>query len=146
MPFTAKLVMLSPCLLFFLINTIFILVSILLLVIVRNVCHCKIRQGHNDVITTIFNRAGAIIGIIIAFVVVILWQEYNKSRDNALKEGTEALELYKDLSLYPDQKQAVKPIKSLIQFTKLVIEDEYPAMAAMKGSRGSRPGIGQPQE
>ena len=137
MPFTARLVMVSPCLLLFLINAIFILFSILLLVIVRNVCHHKIRKGHNDVIATIFNKAGAIIGIIIAFVVVILWQEYNKSKDNALKEGTEALELYQDLGLYPDQKQAAKPIKSLLQFTKLVIEDEYPAMADMRTSQAA---------
>jgi hypothetical protein len=134
MPFTAKLVMVSPCLLLFLINAIFILFAILLLVIVRNVTHYKTRQSQNEVIAPIFNKAGAVFGIIIAFVVVILWQEYNKSRDNALKEGTEALELYRDLNLYPIQKQVADSIKFLVQFTKSVVEDEYPAMADMKKS------------
>ena len=68
----------------------------------------------------------------IAFVVVVLWQEYNKSQDNALKEGTEALELYRDLTLYPDQKKAADSIKSLTQFARLIIDDEYPAMADMR--------------
>jgi uncharacterized membrane protein YraQ (UPF0718 family) len=137
MPFTAKLVMLSPVLLYFLINAVFILTSVALLCLVRKCSHYQIRRSQNDVIATIFNKAGALVGIMIAFVVVILWQEYNKSRDNALKEGTEALELYRDLILYPDQEQAAGAIKSLGQFAKLVVEDEYPAMADMRMSQAT---------
>ena len=71
----------------------------------------------------------------IAFVVVVLWQEYNKSQDNALKEGTEALELYRDLTLYPNQKKAADAIKSLAQFAKIDYWEEYPAMADMRLSQ-----------
>ena len=99
MPFTAKLLMLSPWLLFILINTLFIGFSISLLYIVRRSAQCQMRKGHNDVAASIFNKAGTVFGIILAFVVVILWQEYNKSIDLASKEGTEALELYQDLNL-----------------------------------------------
>ncbi len=134
MPFTARLVMLSPWLLLILINTVFIGTSILILCVVRRIAHYKIRQSHNDVIASIFNKAGTVFGIMLAFVVVILWQEYNKAVDSAKKEGTEALELYRDLSMYPNQKQADSAIQSLVNFTKLVIEDEYPAMANMRTS------------
>jgi hypothetical protein len=137
MPFTAKLVTLSPWLLFILINAVFVGISVLSLYIVRWCVHYQIRQSHNDVIASIFTIAGTIFGIMIAFVVVILWQEYNKSMDNALKEGTEAIELYRDLSLYPNQEQAASAIKSLVQFAKLVIEDEYPAMAKMRMSQAT---------
>ena len=135
MPFTAKLVMLSPWLLFILINAVFIGTSVLILYIIRRIAHYKIRQSHNDVIASIFNKAGTVFGIMIAFVVVILWQDYHKAMDSALKEGTEALELYRDLSLYPNQKQADSALKSLVHFAKLVIEDEYPAMANMRMSQ-----------
>ena len=134
MPFTAKLLMLPPWLLYVLINALFIGFSILLLHTVRWCAHCKMRKGHNDVVASIFNKAGTVFGIILAFVVVILWQEYNKSVDLALKEGTEALELYQDLRLYPDQKQAAGAIQSLVNFAGLVVNDEYPAMARMKTS------------
>ena len=137
MPFTAKLVMLSPGLLFFLINASFILISVLLLCTIRWWVHYQIRQSQNDVIGSIFTKAGTIFGVLIAFVVVILWQEYNKSKDSALKEGIEALELYRNLSLYPNQDQAAKAIKSLVQFGKLVVEDEYPAMANMRTSQAT---------
>ncbi len=135
MPFTAKLVMLSPWLLFILINAVFIGTSVLILYIIRRIAHYKIRQSHNDVIASIFNKAGTVFGIMIAFVVVILWQDYHKAMDSALKEGTEALELYRDLSLYPNPKQADSALKSLVNFAKLVIEDEYPAMANMRMSQ-----------
>jgi hypothetical protein len=135
MPFTARLLMIPPWLLYILINALFIGFSILLLYIVRGCAQCQMRKGHNDVVASIFNKAGTVFGILLAFVVVILWQEYNKSVDLALKEGTEALELYQDLNLYPDQKQAASAIKSLVHFAELVIKDEYPAMAKMKTSQ-----------
>ena len=135
MSFTARLLMLSPWLLFFLINAFFIGTSMLMLIIVRCCIHYKLRQSHNDVITSIFNKAGTIIGIMMAFVVVILWQDYHKAMDNALKEGTEALGLYRDLIIYPNVKQAEIARNSLVNFVKLVINDEYPAMVKMKISQ-----------
>ena len=57
-----------------------------MLFIVRCVAHYKNRQSHNDVITSIFNKAGTVIGIMLAFVVVILWQDYHKAMDNAMTE------------------------------------------------------------
>jgi len=134
MPFTARLLMLPPWLLFILINALFIGFSILLLHTVKHCAQCQMRKGHNDVAASIFNKAGTVFGIILAFVVVILWQEYNKSMDLASAEGTEALELYQDLSLYPDQKQAAGPLTALVHFAELVIKDEYPAMAKLKTS------------
>ena len=88
MPFTARLLMLPPWLLFILINALFIAFSILLLSIVRRCAQCQMRKDHNDVAASIFNKAGTVFGIILAFVVVILWQEYNKSMDLASKEGS----------------------------------------------------------
>jgi hypothetical protein len=134
MPFTARLLMLPPWVLFILINALFIGFSLLLLHIVKHFGQGQMKKGHNDVISSIFNKAGTVFGIILAFVVVILWQEYNKSMDLASKEGTEALEFYQDLSLYPDQKQAAGATNSLVRFAELVVRDEYPAMAKLKTS------------
>jgi hypothetical protein len=132
MPFTARLLIMPPWLLFVLINTLFVGLSILLLYLVRRWARYQVRKGHNDAVSSIFNKAGTVFGIMLAFVVVILWQEYNKSGDRAVKEGTEAFELYQDLRLYPNQKQAAGAANSLVHFAKLVITDEYPAMARMQ--------------
>jgi hypothetical protein len=132
MPFTAKLLLLPPWLLFILINIIFIGISVFLLHVIRGVVQYQLCKGHNDVVASIFNKAGTVFGIVLAFVVVILWQDYNKSMDRALKEGIEALELYQDLNAYPDKGQISRASKSLLNFADLVVKDEYPAMAKMK--------------
>lgn len=134
MPFTARLVMLSPGWLYILLNVVFVLAAIGLLCLVRWSVHYQTRRCQNDVTASIFNKAGAIYGIMIAFVVIILWQEYNKSKDNALKEGTGALELYQDLSLYPNREETAGATTALVRFARLVVEDEYPAMAKMQTS------------
>lgn len=134
MPLPAKLLMWSPWLVFFLINLSFVGVSLALLFIIRVGLHYEVRQRHNDVASAIFNRAGAIHGIILAFVVIVLWQQYDHAYEAALKEGTEAQELYLDLSLYPDQDQVRDARRSLTKFVHLVVEDEYKAMKEMKTS------------
>ena len=73
--FHCQTVMLSPGWLFLLINAVFVLISVGLLCLVRCCVHYQTRRCQNDVTASIFNKAGAIFGIIIAFVVVILWQE-----------------------------------------------------------------------
>ena len=63
-----------------------------------------------------------------------MWQEYSQGVDNALREGTEAMALYRDLTLYPDKEQTAGSIKALLDFARQVVEDEYPAMAKMERS------------
>lgn len=134
MALPAKLLILPPWLLFLLINLVFVGVALSFLTLVRLCFHKQMQQGHNEMANPIFNRAGAIHGIILAFVVIVLWQQYDKAYDDALREGTEARELYRDLSLYPNQGQVRDALKSLAAFAKAVVEEEYPALCQMKFS------------
>ncbi len=134
MPLPAKLLMWSPWLVFFLINLTFVGVSLSLLFIIRVYCHYEVRKRHNDVASAIFNRAGAIHGIILAFVVIVMWQQFDKAYGDALNEGNEARELYRDLSLYPKEDQVREALQSLGKFAHAVVADEYPAMREMKAS------------
>ncbi len=134
MPFTAKLLMLPPWLLFILINIVFIGFSLLVFWGITRLLSCKKRRDLNEVASPIFNRAGAFFGFLLAFVVVVMWQEYTKAVDDASREGTEAMALYRDLSLYPNKDQAAAAIQSLIDFARKVVEDEYPAMVKMQRS------------
>lgn len=134
MPFTAKLLTLSPWLFLFLINLTFIAPFLILLFILHRYFPYELRKSHNDVASAIFNRAGAMYGILLAFVVVVLWQQYHNADDIALKEGNAAFELYRGFTLYPDKSQTEVPINSLSIFVRTVLTEEYPAMAQMKMS------------
>jgi hypothetical protein len=134
MPFTAKLLMISPWLLLILINATFIAFSLIIAVIIKLCFPYEMRKSHNDVATAIYTRAAAIYSIMLAFVVVLLWQQYHRAADNALKEGKEAVQLYRDLRIYPDKEQAAPAVKALLEFVRSVIEEEYPAMGQMRTS------------
>ena len=95
----------------------------------------QVRKDHNDVIAAIFARVAAMFGILLAFVVIILWQEYQTADGNALKEGNVAVDLSRDLIFYPDKAQAEGATTSYLKFVKSVVEDEYPAMAQLQKSQ-----------
>jgi len=117
-------------------------ITLFFLFIIRGCFRYQIRQQSNDVASAIFNRAGAIHGIILAFVVIVLWQQYDKAYEDALEEGNQAQELYRDLSLYPNQKQVQPARQSLSKFVNLVVKNEYPAMSQMETSPATEQGMG----
>ncbi len=137
MPFTAKLLMLSPVLLYFIIIAVFLGISLGLFFIITRLIHYQTRQRDNVISSSVFNRIGAMYGVLLAFVVVVMWQQYGKAVDNASREGTAALGLYRDLNLYPDKEKTDKAIKSLVEFVRKVVKDEFPAMVQMKDSQAT---------
>jgi hypothetical protein len=134
MPLMARILNLSPWLVLLLINAMFIGVTLLLLFLSRSFIPSKVKRDHYEVVSTIFARAAAMFGILLAFVVVMLWQEYQLADGRALKEGNIAIDLYRDLMFYPDKSEINNSILSYLKFIKSVVEDEYPAMAQLKRS------------
>jgi hypothetical protein len=134
MPFTAKLLIISPWLLLILINTTFVAFSLIIAAIIKYCFHYETRKSHHDVASSIYSTTVSIFGIMLAFVVVLLWQQYHRAADNALKEGKEALQLYRDLNVYPDKRESAPAVKALMEFVKSVIDEEYPAMGQMRTS------------
>jgi predicted negative regulator of RcsB-dependent stress response len=100
----------------------------------RRLTNPQMRMSHNDVAGFIFTTVGAIYGVLLAFITVIVWDNYNKVAENADKEAVSALAMYRNLSLYPDQEQAGKVAQSLVAFIHSTVDDEYSAMAQMKKS------------
>ena len=134
MPFTAKLLVISPWLLLILINATFVAFSLMIAAIIKYCFPYETRISHHDVASSIYSTTVSIFGIMLAFVVVLLWQQYNRAADNALKEGKEALQVYRDLRVYPNKGEAAPTVKALMEFVKSLIDEEYPAMGQMRTS------------
>jgi hypothetical protein len=134
MPFIAKLAALSPFLAYLLIIAFFLGFGVVLTVATRRFTDSQTRRAHNDIAGYIFTTVGAIYAVLLAFTTVTVWEQYNGAAENAAREATAALSLYRNLSLYPDQEQAGKAAQSHLAFMHAVVEDEYPAMAKMKRS------------
>jgi hypothetical protein len=134
MNFIANLATLNPALVYLLIVTSFLAFGLALALITRRLTDYLMRRSHNDIAGYIFATIGAIYGVLLAFLTVIVWEQYNSAAGNATKEANEALAMYRDLSLYSDQEPAGQARQSLLAFMHAVVEDEFPALAKLKRS------------
>ena len=71
---------------------------------------------------------GVIFALILAFVAVATWQNYNKVTDGVLKEANSLHNVYRNLGAYPEPFRS--ETKALIrQYVQCVITDEWPKQA-----------------
>lgn len=136
MPFTQKLLYYIPTpLLGAIIISIFVGISIGGLLLVRRfVPHHKLKL-HNDVAGSIFEALGMAYTVLLAFVVVIAWQSFDKSSLNVEKEANCLVDLYRDSVSFPETMKG--QIHSLIkEYAHTVIGEEWTMLA--KGEQSQR--------
>jgi hypothetical protein len=105
-------------------------------VFVRNRMHGRVREGHNDVLVPIFLTAGTIYAVLLAFIVIAVWENYGAAHDNAAEEASTLTTLYRQTNGMPDKEQA--EMRELLRsYTEDVINLEWPAQAK-NGSASSK--------
>ena len=136
MPFTQKLIYYIPTpVLGTIIVSAFVIMSIGGLLLVRLfVPHHRLKV-HNDVAGSIFGTLGMAYTVLLAFVVVIAWQSFDKSALNVEKEANCLVDLYRDSVSFPETLKG--QIHSLIkEYTDTVINEEWKALA--RGEQSER--------
>lgn len=103
-----------------------------LVLLVRQFVHHSILKKHNDIAGFVFATVGVLYGVMLAFVVILVWEQYNDAKSTAEREAAQAYSLYRDLSIYPQQAEAKQALDSLGSFVRSVVDKEYPALYAMK--------------
>ena len=106
---------------------VFILFSIAGLLIVRHfVPHSRLKI-HHDVADPILGAVGAVYAVLIAFVVVTVWQTFDKSNSNVEMEANYMADIYRDAEAFsPDFRQKVGDL--MREYRQAVADDEWPAM------------------
>ncbi|MGA8571496.1 MAG: hypothetical protein ACLP7A_14195 [Desulfobaccales bacterium] len=133
--FYSNLATLNPLLAYLLIFTFFVGSSLVIAFATHHFTNYQTRRSHNDIAGFIFTTVGTIYAVLLAFITVIAWEQYNAASENAAKEATTALAMYPNLSVYPDQEQAGKVAQDLLAYIHAVTEDEFPKMAKMERSQ-----------
>jgi hypothetical protein len=104
------------------------------LVVVRGNVELRQLEAHQDVAGFILAVVGVVYAVLLAFVVVIVWQQFDAARAEVDREATIVLALYQDAAaldgLGPDARPQIR------RYAELVVEDEWPQMA--KNQRESR--------
>jgi hypothetical protein len=92
-----------------------------------------IRQKHNDVAGFIYAVLGVIYGALLAFVVVLVWEEFTDARINANREANHLAIVYQLSSQFPEAQR--QPIQDLIRsYMQVVVDEEWQLMASGQAS------------
>ncbi|MBV9103411.1 MAG: DUF4239 domain-containing protein [Candidatus Eremiobacteraeota bacterium] len=84
-------------------------------------------REHNDIVGFILTVVGAIYAVVLGFVAVIVWQQYETSRETEQREINSLSALYELANAYPQRPRA--QLQTLIvAYVNRVVQDEWPAM------------------
>jgi len=99
----------------------------------RGLIRSRRREGHNDVLIPLFLTAGTMYSVLLAFIVVAVWQSYNAAKDNVAEEASTLATMYRQTAGMPaSERSAMRPI--IRNYTEAVIKDEWPVQAANGGA------------
>lgn len=82
---------------------------------------------HNDVAGPIMGTVGTVLAVLLSFMVVTVWQEWDAAAQGASTEAAELSDLFHESYALPRQFGA--PLRSkVLSYLRLVVDDEWPLM------------------
>ncbi|HKH38161.1 MAG TPA: DUF4239 domain-containing protein, partial [Rubrobacter sp.] len=104
-----------------------VLVAVTGLVLVQRLVPPDRRVGQNDVAGFIFAVLGVAYAVLLAFVVIAVWQDYKTAQSNVESEANELAGVYFLASRLPEpQRTHVQDLART--YAKVVVEEEWPMM------------------
>jgi hypothetical protein len=97
-----------------------------LLVVRRNVALSTL-ESHNDVAGFIIAVIGVLYAVLLAFVVVIVWEQFDAARGNADHEAGLVESLYRDVGALPGDTGQVR--QEIQRYAQSVADDEWKSMS-----------------
>ena len=85
-------------------------------------------EAHNDTYGVYFSMVGLLYAILLAFVVVVAWEQFNAAEESTHTEATRLSNLFRDAVPLPDADQN-RIQNALVVYVENVIDREYVAMA-----------------
>jgi hypothetical protein len=97
--------------------------------LVRRVIGHDVLARHNDVAGFIYGVIGVVYAVLLGFTAIIVWEEFRKAQEGVELEANALVDLYRNAQVFPAEVRG--EIESrLREYTRLVVEEEWPAMAA----------------
>jgi hypothetical protein len=105
-----------------------LLTATTLLMVRRLVPHHRLKQ-HNDVTGSVFATVGVLYAVLLAFVVIAVWQDFDRARMNVEKEVNCIADIYRmSVAFSPELRKDVCGL--LKDYIQDVISEEWKAMAS----------------
>jgi Protein of unknown function (DUF4239) len=104
-----------------------VLVAVAGLVLVQRVVPPERREGQNNVAGFIYAVLGVAYAVLLAFVVVAVWQDYEAAQTNVESEAHELAGVYFLASRMPEPERT--KVQELVRtYVRVVVEEEWPLM------------------
>jgi len=135
MTFAARLTAWPPYLLLALISAVSIGLAWLGVNLRHRLLSRETMEANKEVIAAVFNNTAILYTVLLAFMVVGVWEEYNKALASAEHEPACLIAVAKLVPAFPPASPAVRQLReALATYCEDVVEKEYPAMARMAAS------------
>ena len=135
MAITYYMLQIQPCYFFILIVMFGAIFGLILTFLFNKYVKLKILRSHNEVTGFLFLSIASFYALLLSFIVLAVWGEFNETKGNVSKEGSSAMGLYRDIKFYPDTLESKQLMTVYLDFVYNVIDEEFPNMEHMKASR-----------
>jgi hypothetical protein len=104
-----------------------VIAAVVGLVLVQRLVPSSLREEHNDVAGFIFAVVGVMYAVLQAFVVIVVWQDYEAAKGTVESEANELAGVYFLADRLPDPERA--RVQDLARsYARVVVEEEWPLM------------------
>ena len=142
MSLSAHLLALPQWVAIFLLVAAAVLFSIAGFLVVHRFIPAEVRRIHNDVAGFVFATLGVTYGVLLAFVVLVVWEQFNDAKANVENESSVAMVLYKNVTTYPDEAASRAMKEGLLKYVHQAVEEQH-SMSAEQSARGSAAALNQ---
>lgn len=84
-------------------------------------------ENANAVSGTVFQLGGVLYAVLVAFVVVVVWEQFGDAQDATSDEATAITDLLRDSAALPAEAQQ-EVQQNLLAYTRYVVDEEFPRM------------------
>ncbi len=95
--------------------------------LVRRLVDIKKFKEHHDIAGPIFSTIGVIYAVMLAFVLVIVWQDFDRAQNDTVKEANYFAQIYRDATGLPEPFRS-QFLEANGNYLKAVIKYEWPQM------------------
>jgi len=97
-----------------------------LLLMRRRTSHSVLKES-NDLADSVYSMIGVLYAVLLAFVVVVVWEQFRSAEEHTLMEASAIVDLIRDARAFPPEVRD-KLQKSLVDYAADVANNEWPAM------------------
>lgn len=112
------------------------------MLIVRRVVPLHVLEAHHEVAGFIIAVMGVIYAVLLALVVIAVWEQFEDARGRVEREANELGDLYRDARAFPVPIQD-RLLERIWAYTRVVVDEEWPAMARGMESRRARDALNE---